>query len=291
MTMHPSHRRTGLSPTGIGLRSEHRSEVMASRPGIGFLEVHAENYFSGGAQPASLEALRYDYPISLHGVGLSLGSVEGVDRDHLSRLARLAARIEPFLLSEHLAWNRFDGVYLNDLLPLPYTTEALAIVSDNVSRTQDALGRTILVENPSRYLEFVEQDFTEPEFLAALAARTGCGVLCDINNIHVSAANLGFDPFDWLRRLPATLVGQYHLAGHGRNRVDGTTVLIDSHNARVAPEVWRLYAHAVAEIGARPTLIEWDGDLPPLATLVDELRIAEIVAETAFKGGSNDIAA
>ena len=289
--MQPSHRRTGLSPTGIGLRSEHRSEVMARRPGIGFLEVHAENYFSGGALPTSLETLRCDYPISLHGVGLSLGSSEGIDRDHLARLARLAVRFEPFLLSEHLAWNRIDGVYLNDLLPLPYTREALAIVADNVSRAQDVLGRTILIENPSRYLEFADQDFTEPEFLAALAIRTGCGILCDINNIHVSAANLGFDPFDWLRRLPASHVGQYHLAGHSVNRVDGATVLIDSHNARVAPEVWRLYAHAVAEIGARPTLIEWDSDLPPLDTLVDEMRIAEIVTETAFRGGSDDIAA
>jgi uncharacterized protein (UPF0276 family) len=264
---------------------------MATRPGIGFLEVHAENYLAGGPAPASLATLRRDYPVSLHGVGLSLGSADGIDADHLGRLARLASRVEPFLVSEHLSWNRIGDTVFNDLLPLPYTHESLAIVAANVARAQDALGRTILIENPSRYLDFEQQDFDEPGFLAALSARTGCSILCDLNNIHVSAANLDFDAFDYLGRLPAAAIGQYHLAGHSRNEVDGRTVLIDSHGARVAPAVWRLFARALGSIGPRPTLIEWDSELPPLSVLLDEARAAELVMQTAFPGGNDAVAA
>ncbi|HKZ08543.1 MAG TPA: DUF692 domain-containing protein [Methylomirabilota bacterium] len=260
---------------GIGLRAPHVDEILATRPDIPWLEVHAENYMGGGPALRRLEAFRRDYPISLHGVGLSLGSAEGLDLTHLDRLRALADRLEPCLASEHLAWSVSDGAYLNHLLPLPYTEEALDVVADNLGHAQDRLGRRLLVENPSRYLRFLDSPIPEAEFLAELARRTGCGLLCDVNNLFVSAANVGIEPLDYLDRLPAGAVGEIHLAGHGENDADGVSVLIDDHGSRVRPAVWDLYEAALARFGPVPTLIEWDTDLPDLAVLREEAAVAD----------------
>ena len=260
-----------LAPSaGIGLRAPHVEEILATRPAAGWLEVHAENYMGGGPALRALERLRADYPLSVHGVGLSLGSADGLDARHLERLARLVERLEPALVSEHLSWSVSGGAYLNHLLPLPYTAETLAVVAEHVERVQSRLGRSILVENPSGYLRFQDSPIPEPAFLDALVRRTGCGLLCDVNNIHVTCANLGGDAGAYLAALPAAAIGEIHLAGHAVNDADGRTVLIDDHGSRVAESVWRLYEEALALFGARPTLVEWDTDLPPLTTLLDE---------------------
>ncbi len=260
---------------GIGLRFPHHRALLERRPDVAWLEVHPENYMGGGPAVAALEAARALYPVSLHGVGLSLGSAEGIDDDHLRRLAALAERIAPGLVSEHLSWSVAGGTYLADLLPLPLTEEALDVVARNVHRMQDALGRRVLIENPSTYLEFAHSTVPEPEFLAALADRTGCGILCDVNNIHVSAMNHGWDADAYLAALPAAAVGEIHLAGHAVREIDGTTLLIDDHGARVAPAVWALYVRALARYGRVPTLIEWDTDIPPLDVLCDEAAAAQ----------------
>src|SRR5438477_2660456 len=274
-----AHRRAGIvcpkdamhpAGCGIGLRAPHVTEVLERRPPIAWLEVHAENYMGGGPARRALERLRADYPVSVHGVGLSLGSADGLDAAHLERLARLVQRLEPALVSEHLSWSVSGGAYLNHLLPLPYTDETVAVVSDHVARVQERLGRAILVENPSGYLRFHEGTLSEAEFLTALVGRTGCGVLCDVNNIHVTCANLGGDADAYLAALPAEAIGEIHLAGHAVNDADGRAILIDDHGAPVAPPVWALYERALALFGARPTLIEWDTDVPPLGVLLGE---------------------
>ena len=267
---------------GIGLRAPHLADIVAAPPAIGWLEVHAENYMGGGSAPLLLERVRRDHPLSLHGVGLSLGSAEGIDRDHLSRLKSAVARFAPARLSEHLSWSIAGGAYLNDLLPLPYTEESLALVAANIERAQEALGRTLLIENPSRYLRFRHSTIPEPQFLAALARRTGCALLCDVNNIFVSARNLGFDPFAYLDALPEHAVGEIHLAGHAAVTRGGEALLIDDHGAPVAPEVWALYAAALRRFGLVPTLVEWDKNLPALPALLDEARKAERVAFAAI---------
>ena len=259
-----------LAGAGIGLRSPHLAEIHDTRPAIEWLEIHAENYMGGGPALRALEGLRRDYPLSVHGVGLSLGTAEDLDSAHLERLARLVERLEPALVSEHLSWSARGGAYLNHLLPLPYTDETLAVVSEHVARVQERLGRTILVENPSGYLRFREGTRSEAEFLAALARRTGCGLLCDVNNIHVTCANLGGEPDDYLAALPIDAVHEIHLAGHAVNDADGRPILIDDHGSPVAPPVWRLYERALARFGPRPTLIEWDTDVPPLPVLLGE---------------------
>ncbi|HTO12751.1 MAG TPA: DUF692 domain-containing protein [Candidatus Binatia bacterium] len=264
MASHP------LSGAGIGLRSPHVEEVLGTRPAVGWLEVHAENYMGGGPAVRTLERLRRDYPLSVHGVGLSLGSADGLDARHLERLARLVERLEPALVSEHLSWSVTGGAYLNHLLPLPYTAESLAVVSEHVERVQTRLGRRLLVENPSGYLRFRGAEIAEADFLAALARRTGCGLLCDVNNIHVTCANLGGDPDDYLAVLPPDAIDEIHLAGHAVNDADGRPILIDDHGSPVAPAVWDLYARALDRFGARPTLIEWDTDVPPLPVLLAE---------------------
>jgi uncharacterized protein (UPF0276 family) len=265
----------GARLAGIGLRALHAARIMASRPALGWLEVHAENYMGGGPAIAQLEAIRRDYPIALHGVGLSLGTDGPLDRCHLVRLRALVERIEPCLFSEHLSWSIAGGAYLNHLLPLPYTAETLGVVAANVSRAQDALGRPILVENPSSYLRFRHSAIPEPEFLGELVRITGCGILCDVNNVFVTAWNLRLDPVAYLDALPASAVGEIHLAGHARNDADGRAVLIDDHGSRVADPVWALYVHALRRFGPTPTLIEWDTDLPELGVLLDEAAIAE----------------
>ena len=255
---------------GLGLRAPHLAEVAATRPAVEWWEIHAENYLGGGLARRQLETVRRDYPISVHGVGLSLGTADGPDRRHLARLRRLVDGLDPPLVSEHLSWSITGGAYLNHLLPLPYTEESLAILSDNVEIAQATLGRRLLVENPATYLRFRHSPIAEPEFLAELARRTGCGLLCDVNNVYVSTQNFGLDARAYLDALPPAMVGEIHLAGHARNDADGRTILIDDHGSRVAPPVWELYEYALERFGPAPTLIEWDTDIPPLATLIDE---------------------
>jgi len=255
---------------GIGLRAPHVAEVLERRPAVGWLEVHAENYMGGGPAIRALERLRGEYPLSLHGVGLSLGSVEGVDAAHLERLGRLVERLQPALVSEHLSWSVTGGAYLNHLLPLPYTDEALSVIGDNVARAQDRLGRRLLVENPSGYLRFRGSSIPEPEFLNALARRTGCALLCDVNNVYVTCANLGGDAVAWLDALDASAVQEIHLAGHAVNDADGRPILIDDHGSPVAEPVWGLFEHSLRRFGPIPTLIEWDTDVPALDVLLGE---------------------
>jgi len=276
---------------GIGLRSPHVDEIIATRPEVGWLEIHAENYLGGGPALRALEAIRRDYPISVHGVGLSLGSADGLDARHLARVAALVERLQPALVSEHLSWSIAGGAYLNHLLPLPYTDETLTLVSGHVLRVQDALGRAILVENPSSYLRFSDSPIPEPAFLAELARRTGCRVLCDVNNIYVSCRNFGIDPATWVDAMPASAVAEIHLAGHSVNDADGQAILIDDHGSRVAEPVWALYERLLARIGAAPTLVEWDTDIPALPVLLAEAqsaarRLAEAApgARATFKG-------
>ena len=266
------------SRAGIGLRTAHLGRISTEKPFAGFLEIHAENYMGAGPQVSALERIRADYQLSVHGVGLSLGCAEGLDGLHLSRLASVVERFQPVLVSEHLAWTGIGGAYLNDLLPLPYTEEALAAVVRNVDHAQTVLRRPLLIENPSRYLRFVASAIPESEFLSALVARTGCGLLCDVNNVFVSTHNTGGDPLQWLDSIPAAAVGEFHLAGHSANQADGLTVLIDDHGSRVGAEVWALYAEALARIGHRPTLIEWDTAVPELEVLLDEAAQADRIA-------------
>lgn len=275
---------------GIGLRAPHITEVLATRPALGWLEVHAENYMGEGAPLAALERLRADYPLSIHGVGLSLGSAEALNNRHLSRLQRLMMRLEPALVSEHLSWSIAGGVYLNHLLPLPYTEETLAIVARHVLHTQEVLQRRLLIENPSSYLRFAHSVIPEPEFLEELVRRTGCGLLCDVNNIYVSCHNLGGDPVAYLEALPARAVGEIHLAGHAVNEADGQTILIDDHGAPVSDAVWALYGHALARFGPVPTLIEWDTDIPELAVLCAEAHTAEGFMQRAEEAGYAGVA-
>ncbi|HYC14159.1 MAG TPA: DUF692 domain-containing protein [Stellaceae bacterium] len=272
--------------TGIGLRGPHIAEVLATRPAVAWLELHPENYMSEGPGLAALERVRRDYPLSLHGVGLSLGSAEGIDRAHLARLRRLVERLQPGLVSEHLSWSVSGGVYLNDLLPLPLDDECLAIVARNVEVMQEALGRRVLVENPSAYLRFRHSTMSEPEFLTALARKTGCGLLCDVNNIYVSAVNCGGDPRAYLAALPAAEIGEIHLAGHFRTERQGRTLLIDDHGSEVSEPVWGLYAEVLQRFGAVPTLIEWDREVPPLDVLMRETARADAIARELREGTS-----
>ena len=265
---------------GIGLRFQHHRVVLDTRPAVVWMEAHTENYFGGGPSIRTLEAIRHDYPVSLHGVGLSLGSADGLDASHLERVREVVRRIEPGLVSEHLSWSIADGIYLADLLPLPMTEEALDVVCRNVQQMQDVLQRRILVENPSSYLRYRHSTIPEWEFLAAVARRTGCGILCDVNNIYVSACNHGWDPATYLAALPAQSVGEIHLAGHSIRQLEGGQVLrIDDHGSRVAPEVWALYRQALARFGPRPTLIEWDTNVPPLDVLLAEAAHAADLLE------------
>ena len=263
---------------GIGLRSPHIAEMLTRRPSAGWLEVHAENYMGDGAAVSALEQLRTIYPLSVHGVGLSLGSAGGIDRDHLERLRRVCERFEPALVSEHLAWTVADGAHLNDLLPLRYDAAALDIVSRNVELLQDTLKRPVLIENLSAYVAFADSTMSEAQFLAALVKRTGCGLLLDVNNVYVSAHNIGFDAEDFINELPAEAVGEIHLAGHAVNETDGDVVLIDDHGSRVPPAVWALYEKTLQRLGPRPTLIEWDSAVPELDVLLGEAMWADLLS-------------
>ena len=260
---------------GIGLRSPHLAEIGRDRPATGFLEIHAENHLGGSPARQAIERLREDYDFSVHAVGLSLGSVDGLDEAHLDRVVELVRRLEPALVSDHLSWSVHGGRYFNDLLPLPYTEEALDVVVRNLVRLQEALGRQVSIENPSCYLGFVQSTLTEPEFLAELVRRSGCGLLLDLNNIVVTAHNLRLDPHDWLKALPGEAIGEYHLAGHAVNDCDGEPILIDDHGSRVGDQVWALFGDALRRYGPRPTLVEWDTDIPALPVLLEEAARAE----------------
>jgi uncharacterized protein len=261
---------------GIGLRFPHHRQFLQERPEVPWVEVHTENFMGGGTLPRVLDAVRRHCPVSLHGVGLSLGSAEGLDPAHLRRLRDAVHRFEPALVSEHLSWSVAEGTYLADLLPLPLTEEALDVVCVHVDQAQQALQRRILIENPSSYVRFTHSTVPEWEFLAAVVARTGCGLLCDVNNIYVSAWNHGWDAAQYLSALPASAVGEIHLAGHSLHRLpSGASVRLDDHGSRVSPEVWALYAQALARFGPVPTLIEWDTNLPTLDVLLREAERAQ----------------
>ena len=279
----PDSRRPGPIPVraGIGLRAQHYKDVLERRPAIGWLEVHSENYFGGGGPPlAYLERIREHYPLSLHGVGLSLGSVDPLNGKHLGRLKALIDRFEPGLVSEHLCWSSVGGIYLNDLVPLPYCEESLAHVVRRVDQTQTILGRQILLENVSSYLQYRDSTMPEWEFLSEVARRAGCGILLDVNNIYVSARNHAFDAEVYLHAIPSALVQEIHLAGFTVNRYEEGEILIDNHGSRVAEEVWELYARAIERLGPVPTLIEWDTDIPPLDVLLGEAGRADRTMET-----------
>ena len=284
MPTHAANRVSASIPAhaGIGLRAPHYRDVIESRPAVGWLEVHSENYFGAGGAPLYyLEHARAAYPVSLHGVGSSLGSADPLNREHLRKLKQLIERIEPGLVSEHLCWSSIDGRYLNDLLPLPYTEEAIAHVAARIVEVQEFLGRQILIENLSSYVQFTHSAMPEWEFVAAVVERADCHLLLDVNNIYVSARNHGFDPLVYLRAMPAARVREIHLAGHMVKRYEDGEILIDTHNARVCDDVWTLYRAAVAQLGPRPTLIEWDSDIPALSMLVEEARIAQDILEQA----------
>jgi hypothetical protein len=266
---------------GIGLRAAHHERVRAELPELAWLEVHTENFLGGGATPALLEALRGRYAISLHGVGLSLGSAEGLDEDHLARIAALVRRIEPAAVSDHVSWSVTGGAYFNDLLPLPYDEEALAVIARNVVRFQEAIGRPVMVENPSTYLRHAQSDRAEPQFLAELCQRSGCGLLLDVNNVFVSTENHGEDAHAYLAAIAHLPIGEIHLSGHHLRRLGNRSIRIDDHGSPVSEPVWALYERALAVIGPRPTLIEWDSALPPLETLLAEAGKAQARLEAA----------
>ncbi|MDF1685827.1 MAG: DUF692 domain-containing protein [Parvibaculaceae bacterium] len=262
---------------GIGLKGEHMDDVLETRPDLGWFEVHPENYMnSGGILHDRLEKIRALYPLSLHGVGLSLGTYGPLDRTHLLRLKELEERYQPGLVSEHLAWCRYEDKHFNDLLPLPLTQEALDVMIAHVDEMQDVLGRQVLIENPSSYISFDHVEMNEPEFLAALAYQTGCGLLLDINNVYVSAQNHGFDAVDYLRNFPAASVQEIHLAGHALEVRDGHKIRIDDHGSEVSQEVWQLYRFYLQQVGPVPTLIEWDTNVPALSVLLEQAALADV---------------
>ena len=263
---------------GIGLRAAHYAEVLETNPPVDWFEVISDNFMEPGGNPRRmLRAVRERWPVVLHGVSLSLGSADPLDARYLDELAALARELEPAIVSDHLCWGSHSGAYAHDLLPLPFTEEALAHVAERVSRVQDRLRRQILVENVSSYVAFTQSTMTEWEFLAALAARTDCGLLLDVNNVFVSAHNHGFDARAFIDAIPVGRVGQFHLAGHSRLG----ELLLDTHDHPVRDEVWELYRHAVTRFGAVPTLVEWDDKLPPLARVVEESLRAKAVAAEA----------
>ena len=272
---------------GIGLRAPHYREVLQQLPAVGWVEVHSENFFGGGAPLRTLLKVREHYPVSLHGVGMGLASTAPLDKDHLSALCRLCDEVQPAAVSEHLSWNAAPdtkskkSTVINDLLPFPYTRAALSHVAARVEQVQEKLGRRLMVENLSSYLSFVHSEMSEGEFLAELSRRTGCGILFDINNLYVNARNLGVDAEAFIRSMPVDAVDEYHLAGYSEragNNGEGSC-LVDTHSNPVYPEVWQLYEAALRFIGPRPTLIEWDTDIPELKVLLAEAAQAQLRME------------
>ena len=266
-----SARAPGGADVGIGLRAPHHREILERRPALGFVEVHSENYFAAPAA-RSLDRVRRDYAVSLHGVGLSLGSADPLDAAHLAKLYALARRIEPAFVSEHLSWSSIGGRHANELLPMPFTMEAAAHLAARIGEAQERLGRRILVENVSAYFAF-EGGLAEWDFVAEVARRSGCAILLDVNNIWVNASNFGFDARRYVAAVDPALVGQFHLGGFEARE----NLLVDTHGARVSAPVWDLYRDAVERIGPRPTIVEWDTAIPPLDVLLDEARAARAI--------------
>ncbi|PKF55157.1 hypothetical protein CW748_14355 [Alteromonadales bacterium alter-6D02] len=265
---------------GVGLKPQHVDAILSQRPDIGWFEIHAENYMGkGGIMHHHLQAVSEHYPLSIHGIGLSLGSEEGLVANHLAALKQLVERYQPRLVSEHLSWSQHQQVALNDLLPVPYTQEALDVFCRNIDQTQTILERQILIENPSSYFTLKQQDYSEHEFLVRVAQQAGCGILLDVNNVYVSACNHGFDAYDYIRSIPAVLVGEIHLAGHSVQSILSGEVRIDDHGSKVCREVWELYQFTLTHVGARPTLIEWDTNVPEWATLYEQAQLAQHILE------------
>lgn len=266
---------------GAGLKTGHIDAILADDYRIGFLEVHAENYMGdGGPAHRALAVIRAEFPLSVHGVGLSIGSRTGIDPDHLDRLARVVERYEPGMVSEHLAWSSHDAGYFNDLLPLPYDQATLDLVAGHIGRVQDRLKRPILLENPSTYVAFEQSTMSETDFIREVARKSGCGLLLDINNVFVSATNHGWKPLQYLRDFPLELVEEIHLAGHAEDTDDeGDLLLIDAHDRPVADPVWKLYEIVISQAGPLPTLIEWDNDVPEWPVLRHEAKLAEAILD------------
>lgn len=257
---------------GVGYKTQHFKDILENHAPISWLEIHAENYMGDGGRPlAQLRHLAERFPISVHGVGLSIGGEAALDAAHLANLKKLCDWLQPASFSEHLAWSTHDGAFLNDLLPLPYTSQTLTRVVDHIDRVQQVLGRRMLLENPSTYVAFAETTWDEVDFLAEIARRSGCGLLLDVNNVFVSCVNQVRDPLDYIARFSVHLVGEIHLGGHEEDRDSADRpLLIDSHGAEVADPVWALYAQVITDAGPRPTLIEWDNDVPDWSVLTAE---------------------
>jgi uncharacterized protein (UPF0276 family) len=267
---------------GIGLRSAHHEALVRERPAVGWIEVHTENYFhDGGPQVRALEKARELYPLSLHGVGMGLGSLDPPDRTHLAKVRRAIDRYAPALVSEHASWGSHQGEFFNDLLPLPYTDEAVRHLGRRISEVQHELGRQLLIENLSCYLNYRCSRMTEWEFLAAVVEESGCGLLLDVNNAYVNSVNVGLDPVAFIDGLPAQSVQEIHLAGHTRRSVGGRDILLDDHGSRVPEAVWQLFDHAIRRFGPVPTLVEWDTNVPALEVLVGEAARAQRSMEVA----------
>jgi uncharacterized protein len=272
---------------GIGLRLQHLTEVVATRPAVAWLEIHPENFLANPHATELLTELSRQYPISVHTVGISIGSSDGIDRAHLQRLRAFVDRIDPVMVSGHLAWSTNDGMYLNDLLPLPYDEEALRTVASHLDEVQEVLGRPYVIENPSSYVAFSTSTMTEVEFLNEIVHRTGCQLLCDVSNVYLSAHNMGYDPYPFIDDLPASAIRELHLGGFTSEEDEaspGATLLVDTHASTIAQPVWELYDYALRRFGRKPTIVEWDTDIPSLATLVGEADRADTVAVQALSG-------
>jgi len=263
------------------------AEVVATRPPVGWLEIHPENFLANPHGLELLTDLARDYVISVHTVGISIGSADGIDRDHLMRLLALVDRLNPVLVSGHLAWSTIGGAYLNDLLPLPYTAETLRVVAAHLAEVQDVLGRAYVIENPSSYVSLATSTMTELEFLNELVHRTGCRLLCDVSNVYLSGHNMGYDPYGFLDGLPPEAVTELHLGGFTAEEDEatpGAALLVDTHATSITEAVWDLYAHAIRRFGAKPTIVEWDSDLPELSTLIGEAARADRVRDRTTEG-------
>lgn len=281
------------SNSGISLKPKHYKLILESSPKIGWFEVHPENYMgNGGAPHKYLTEIRKLFPVSMHGVGMSLGSATEIDESHLNALCNLVKRYQPQMVSEHLSWSRFGSTYLNDLLPLPYTDESLEVIVNNIDRVQTALERNILLENPSTYLAFNNSTYSEPEFLNKLVKHSGCGLLLDVNNIFVSACNQEFDPYNYIRQINTEAVGEIHLAGHAVQEINGAEIRIDDHGSKVIEEVWHLFSFAIELIGNRvPVMIEWDTDIPELPVLISEMEKANAMMKKIITSPKKTFAA
>ncbi|WP_457645248.1 MNIO family bufferin maturase [Profundibacter sp.] len=268
---------------GVGYKPQHFAEIMEDSAPVEWLEIHAENYMGDGGRPiAQLRHLAERFPISVHGVGLSIGGADPLDDDHLKRLKHLCDWLNPASFSEHLAWSTHEGAYLNDLIALPYTEETVTRVADHVAQVQDVLGRKMLLENPSSYLAFAESTYSETDFLAEVVLRTGCGLLLDINNVFISATNQKTGAIDYIDAFPLDHVGEFHLGGHDQDTDDtGAPLLIDSHGREVADPVWALFDYTLSKTGARPALIEWDANVPEWPELAAEAARAATILEKA----------